>query len=145
MAGVEASQHAHLRSETFPEKLQNFSARSYAPLCLQTVAREHPKIRKTQEGCGGLGGENPGAFPKAGPIFQQPFSLPDNAQHFVLPENRGRTSSSIEICPARNSDNHSLLDFSDKTGCFAIMTSCAGFACYDPVLLIPGFCRGDLG
>ena len=30
-------------------------------------------FRKTQEGCGGLGGENPAAFPKAGPIFQQPF------------------------------------------------------------------------
>ena len=24
--------------------------------------------------------ENPGAFPKAGPIFQQPFSVPENAQ-----------------------------------------------------------------
>ena len=34
-----------------------------------------------KEGCGGLGGEKPGAFPKApGPIFQQPFSLPENAQ-----------------------------------------------------------------
>ena len=36
--------------------------------------------RKTQEGCGGLRGENPGAFPKAGPIFQQPFSLQENAK-----------------------------------------------------------------
>ena len=27
-----------------------------------------------------LRGENPGAFPKAWPIFQQPFSLPENAQ-----------------------------------------------------------------
>ena len=39
-----------------------------------------PLFRETQEGCGGLRGENPGAFPKAGPIFQQPFSLPQNAQ-----------------------------------------------------------------
>ena len=38
------------------------------------------KLRKTQEGCGGLRGEKPGAFPKAGPIVQQPFSLPENAQ-----------------------------------------------------------------
>ena len=33
-------------------------------------------VSKTQEGCGGLGGENPGEFPKAGPTFQPPFSLP---------------------------------------------------------------------
>ena len=37
-----------------------------------------PQIRKSQEGCGGLRGEHPGAFPKAGPIFQQP--LPENAR-----------------------------------------------------------------
>ena len=37
-------------------------------------------MRRTQEGCGGLGGKNPAAFPKAGPIFQQPLSLPANAQ-----------------------------------------------------------------
>ena len=35
--------------------------------------------QKTQ-GCGSLGGENPAAFPKAGPIFQQPFLLPESAQ-----------------------------------------------------------------
>ena len=39
-----------------------------------------PFVRKTQEGCGGLGGESPGAFPRAGPIFQQPFSLPEGGQ-----------------------------------------------------------------
>ena len=33
-------------------------------------------FRRTQEGCGGLGG----AFPQVRPIFQQPFSLPENAQ-----------------------------------------------------------------
>ena len=32
------------------------------------------------EGCGGLGGKTPRAFPKAGPIFQQPFSLPESSQ-----------------------------------------------------------------
>ena len=35
-----------------------------------------------QEGCGVLRGENPGAFPTAGPIFQQPFSWPERAQTF---------------------------------------------------------------
>ena len=39
-----------------------------------------PLLRKTQEGCAGLRRENPGAFPKARPIFQQPFALPENAQ-----------------------------------------------------------------
>ena len=38
------------------------------------------KLRKTQGGCCSLGGENPAAFPQARPIFQQPFSLPENAQ-----------------------------------------------------------------
>ena len=38
-------------------------------------------FRRTQEGCGGLGGENPAAFPQAQPIFQQPFSLPESAQN----------------------------------------------------------------
>ena len=39
-----------------------------------------PQLRKTQQRCDGLGGENRGAFPKAGPIFQQPFSLLESAQ-----------------------------------------------------------------
>ena len=37
-------------------------------------------VRKIQEGCGGLGGENPGAFPNSGPTFQRPFCLPESAQ-----------------------------------------------------------------
>ena len=36
--------------------------------------------RRTQGGCGGLRQGNPGAFPKARPILQQPFSIPENAQ-----------------------------------------------------------------
>ena len=32
------------------------------------------------EGCGGLRGEDPGALPKAEPLFQQPRSLPESAQ-----------------------------------------------------------------
>ena len=67
---------------------------------------------KTQEGCCGLRGENPGAFPKAGPTFQQPFSLPENAQTlaFTAFHAAGKSvntfSSSVEICwktlPAAN-------------------------------------------
>ena len=52
--------------------------------CPSLIFCSYQGIRKTQEGCGGLRGENPGVFPKAGPIFQQPFSLPENA---TLPEN----------------------------------------------------------
>ena len=58
------------------------------------LIRKGQNIRRTQEGCGGLGGENPAAFPQARPIFQQPISLPENAQtlagiaNFALPENR---------------------------------------------------------
>ena len=37
-------------------------------------------FRETQEGCRGPGAENAGAFPKEGPIFQQPFPLPESAQ-----------------------------------------------------------------
>ena len=37
-------------------------------------------FRRTPDGCGGLGGENPGAFPKAGSIFQQPLSFLESAQ-----------------------------------------------------------------
>ena len=37
-------------------------------------------LRETQEGCGGLRGETPAAFPQKRPIVQQPFSLPENAQ-----------------------------------------------------------------
>ena len=40
-------------------------------------------IRKTQEGCGGLRGESPGALAKVGPIFQRSFSLLENAQTLV--------------------------------------------------------------
>ena len=80
-------------------------------------------FRRTQEGRGGLRGESPAAFPKAGPIFQQPFFLPENAQ----------TLTGIAFCAAgksvqnfsaaskfagklfqqRISDSHSLLKFSE--------------------------------
>ena len=44
------------------------------------VSHLHPSEEKTQEGCGGLGGENAGVFPKAGLLFQQLFSLPESVQ-----------------------------------------------------------------
>ena len=53
-------------------------------------------IIRAQEGCGGLGGEIPAAFPKARPIFQQPFSLPESAQ----------TLAGMALCAAGNSGNH---------------------------------------
>ena len=55
-------------------------------------------FRKTQEGCGGLRGENPGAFPnfKAGLIFQQPSALPENVQ----------TLAGIAACAAGKSVNN---------------------------------------
>ena len=49
----------------------------YKKTCIDLLA---PIFRRTQEGCGGLGGENPAAFPQARPNFQQPFSLPESAQ-----------------------------------------------------------------
>ena len=68
------------------------------------------RIRRTQEGCGGLGGENPAAFPKAGPIFQQTFSLPENAQtlagiDFALPENHGIIFQQRQDLPENFSSN----------------------------------------
>ena len=82
-----------------------------------------PGIRKTQEGCGGLRGENPGAFPKAGPTFQQPFSLPENAQTLAGIAFRA-AGKSVTNFPAASKfagkivqqgslGSHSLLEFSD--------------------------------
>ena len=68
-----------------------------------------------------LRGENPGAFPKAGPIFQQPFSLPENAQTLAGIA-FGAAGKSVKNFPAASkfagklfqqgiSDSHSLLEF----------------------------------
>ena len=81
-------------------------------------------FRRPQEGCGGLGGENPAAFPKAGPIFQQPFSLPENAQTLAgiafraagKSENHFPAASKFAgLFQQRISDSHSLLEFA---GCW---------------------------
>ena len=80
-------------------------------------------VRRTQEGCGGLGGESPAAFPKARPIFQQPFSLPESAQTLAGIAFRAARKS-VRNFPAASkfarklfqqgiSDSHSLLEFSD--------------------------------
>ena len=72
-------------------------------------------------------GENPGAFPKAGPIFQQPFPLPENAQTLAGIA-LGAAGKSVKNFPAASkfarkrfrqgiSDIHSLLEFSDQRPC----------------------------
>ena len=81
-------------------------------------------FRRAQEGCGGLRGENPGAFPKAGPIFQQPFSLPENAQTLagIAFRAAGKSAKNFpaaskiagELFQQGISDSHSLLEFSDS-------------------------------
>ena len=81
-------------------------------------------IRKTQEGCDGLGGENPAAFPKAGPIFQQPFSLPESAQTLAGIAFRAAGQSGKHFPEASKFagtlfqqgilDSHRLLEFSDE-------------------------------
>ena len=80
-------------------------------------------IRKTQQGCGGLAGENPGAIPKAGPIFQQPLSLQENAQTLAGIAFRavGKSGKNFPAAPQfagkpfqqRISDSHSLFEFSE--------------------------------
>ena len=49
-------------------------------LCATGGGSKKRYYSKNQEGCGSLGGEYLGAFLKVGPIFQQPFSLPESAQ-----------------------------------------------------------------
>ena len=80
-------------------------------------------VRFAQEGCGGLGGENPAAFPQARPIFQQPFSLPESAQTLAGIAFRAAGKSGNHFPAALKfagkpfqqgtSDSHSLLEFSD--------------------------------
>ena len=83
------------------------------------------QFRRTQEGCGGLGGENPAAFPQARPIFQQPFSLPESAQTLAGIAFRAAGKSGNHFPAAskfagkpfqqRISDSHSLLEFSEQS------------------------------
>ena len=100
-----------------------------------------PQLRRTQEGCGGLGAENPAAFPQARPIFQQPFSLPENAQTLAGIAFRA-AGKSVKNFPAASkfagkpfqqgiSDSHSLLEFSDqpekiRTPSLTVSQACLG-------------------
>ena len=90
-----------------------------------TVSAKFPlSFRKTQQGCGGLEGENPGGFPKARPIFQQPLCLPEIAQILAGIACRAARELGKNIPPASKfagkrfqqgtSDSHSLLEFSDS-------------------------------
>ena len=91
--------------------------------CPGGASERRPILRRTQEGCGGLGGENPAAFPQARPIFQQPFSLPESAQTLAGIAFRA-AGKSVRNFPAASkfarklfqqgiSDSHSLLEFSE--------------------------------
>ena len=72
-----------------------------------------PVLRRTQEGCGGLGGAN----------FQQPFSLPENGQTLAGIAFRAAGKSPNNFPAASKfarklfqqgiSDSHSLLEFSE--------------------------------
>ena len=53
----------------YPEHRHFSSTRGSASFLPPT----YPWLRRAQEGCGGLRGENPAAFPQVRPIFQQPF------------------------------------------------------------------------
>ena len=77
------------------------------------------------EGCGGLKGETPGAFPKAWPIFQQPFSLPENAQTLAGIASRaaGKSVKNFQKFAGKLfqqgiSDSHSLLEFYEYSTIF---------------------------
>ena len=97
---------------------------------IRLTSLSHVMIRETQEGCGGLRGENPGALPKTGPIFQRPFSLPENAQ--TLPGIAFRAAGkSVNNFPAASklagklfqqgiADSHSLLELSDMRAILSV-------------------------
>ena len=81
---------------------------------------ESEKLKRAVE----VSKENPGTFPKAGPIFQQPFSLPENAQTLAGIAFRA-AGKLVNHFPAASkfagrffqqgiSDSHSLLEFSDR-------------------------------
>ena len=82
-----------------------------------------PFIRRAQEGCGGLRGENPAAFPQVRPVFQQLFSLPESAQTLAGIASRAAVKSGNHFPAASKfagkpflheiSHSHSLLEFSE--------------------------------
>ena len=85
-----------------------------------------PKCQKNSRRLWRSQRRNPGAFLKAGPIFQQPFSLLENAQTLAGIAFRA-TGESVKNFPAASkfagklfqkglSDSHSLLECSEKRG-----------------------------
>ena len=99
------------------------SRMSISKLSQHTQMCTDPLMRKTQEGCGSLRGENLGAFPKAGPIFQQPLcrKCPNLGRDII-----SCCRKSVKNFPAASkfagnvfqqgiSDSHGLLDFSELT------------------------------
>ena len=112
---------------TCAKRCETTKAKTPPALVLMTAevcTRRKLNVRRTQEGCGGLGGENPAAFLKARPIFQQPFSLPQNAQTLTRIAFRAARKSGKNVPAASKfagkpfqqgiSDSHSLLEFSDN-------------------------------
>ena len=72
-------------------------SRGFSKLCAYCMIIPN-STKKTQKKCGGLGGENEGSFPKTGPTFKQPFSLPESADSVLCCWKIGEeVSSSIEI------------------------------------------------
>ena len=82
--------------------------------------------QKPQEGCGGLRRENIVAFPKAGPKFQQPFSLLENAQTLAgiafgaagksMKNFQAASQFAGKLFQQAISDSPSLVEFSDFGG-----------------------------
>ena len=110
------------RPQGIPYTINRHSATSYILVCGELSA--FFSTQKTQEGCGGLSGENPGAFPKAGADFPAAIFLagkcPNLGRHSIsccwkIGE---EFSSSVEICQEAFqqgiSDSHILLEFSDQ-------------------------------
>ena len=111
--------------------------------------RQDLEIRKTQEGCGGLRGENPGAFPKAGRFSSGRFlagKCPTLAG--IALRSAGK---SVKNFPAASklagklfqqgiSDSHSLLECSDeKRFCGPVLPRLCGILSSKPVFSVrPG-------
>ena len=73
-------------------------------------------IRKTQEGYGGLGGENPGAFQKSGEDFRAAIFLAGKCSNLGGDSIWCCWKSKFggKLCQQGLSDSHSLLEFSDS-------------------------------
>ena len=103
-------------------------------------------FRRTQEGCGGLGGENPAAFPKARPIFQQPFSLPERTLAGIAFRAAGKSVRNFpaaskfarKLFQQGNSDSHSLREFSDFWLGKRNATECSATVCRDRIAVVVG-------